>query len=53
MNILRIHPLCPFPILGRPQNPGSQRSHLSPPTPGLQGHCLEVISQASKSEPSL
>ena len=48
----RVHPLLPSAILGRPQYPGSQRSHLRPPTPGLHVHCRVLGSQVALYAPS-
>lgn len=39
--------------LASPQNPGRHRSHLGPPTPGLQSHSLLSGSQVSRTEPNL
>lgn len=48
---LRMHPLFPSAIFDRPQKLGSHRSHRSPPTPGLQVHCLVFGSQVLPYDP--
>jgi hypothetical protein len=47
-----MHPVCPVPILGNPQYPGSHLSHLSPPTPGRHAHC-PFSSHRSETDPNL
>jgi len=48
----RVHPTLPVAILKSPQKFGWQRSHRSPPTPGLHEHWLDCASHRRPYEPS-